>query len=134
MLKKSPFLDMVYDIADNFISEFPQYSPYRTSICNGLLDIFDFCFDKMNGEIENEDLQKATNQILMDNNRNQEKIADRVYSYKYIDLDRINMNYGIEDIYIDMAVCSDCDSDSKESIVDAFLRNYVQERNAGKCG
>lgn len=203
--ERSSFLDTVYDIADNFISEFPQYSPYRTSICNGLLDIFGFCFDKINGEIENEDLQKVTNQILLDNNRNQEKIADsvkqvkdllerkegttfgnglsiqirkkdidfsmitrcmngserenevtyilkklkektwihiwgeiwsgktqflklisdRVYSYKYIDLDRINMNYSIEDIYIDMAVCSDCDSESKENIVDAFLRKYL---------
>ena len=45
------------------------------SIYNGLQDIFGFCFDKMNGEIENEDLQKATNQILLDNNRNQGKMS-----------------------------------------------------------
>ena len=62
--EKSSYLDIVNDIADKFISEFPQYSPYGTSICNGLQDIFDFCFDKMNGEIENEDLQKATNQTM----------------------------------------------------------------------
>lgn len=80
--ERSSFLDTVYDIADNFISEFPQYSPYRTSICNGLLDIFGFYFDKINGEIENEDLPKVTNQILLDNNRNQEKIADSVKQVK----------------------------------------------------
>ena len=203
--EKLPFSDKVYDIADKFIDEFPKYSPYRTRICKGLQDIFGFCFDKINGEIENEDLQKATNQILLDNNRNQDKItnsvkqikdllerkeettfgnelsiqikkkdidfsvisrcmngserenevtyilkklkektwvhilgeiwsgktqflkliSDRVYSYKYIDLDKINMNYGIEDIYMDMAVCSDCDGGSKESIVDAFLNKHL---------
>lgn len=203
--EKSSYLDIVNDIADKFISEFPQYSPYRTSICNGLQDIFGFCFDKMNGEIENEDLQKATNQILLDNNRNQEKISDnvkqvknllerkegttfgdelsiqikkkdidfsvisrcingserenevtyilkklkektwihiwgeiwsgktqflklisdRVYSYKYIDLDKINGNYGVEDIYMDMDVCCDNGCESKENIVDAFLEKYL---------
>lgn len=35
------------------------------------------------------------------------------------------MNYSIEDIYIDMAVCGNCDSESKENIVDAFLRKYL---------
>lgn len=80
--EKLPFSDTVYDIADKFIDEFPKYSPYRTRICKGLQDIFGFCFDKINGEIENEDLQKATNQILLDNNRNQDKITNSVKQIK----------------------------------------------------
>ena len=202
---KIPFSDTAYEIVDKFIDEYPQYSPYRTNICNGLKDIFEFCFDEINREIENEDLQKATNQVLVDNDRNREKItdsisqikellegkgegtfgkelsmeiakknidfsiaaqcmngsvrknevgnilkqlkatswihiwgevwsgktqflkliSDRVYAYKYIDLDKINLNYGIEDIYIDMAVSSGCDSGSKKNIVDSFLNKYL---------
>ena len=36
----------------------------------------------MHEEIENEDLQKATNPILLDNSRNQEKISDNVKQVK----------------------------------------------------
>lgn len=203
--RKTSFSDALYEIVDKFIDEYPQYSPYRTNICNGLKDIFEFCFEELNGEIESEDLQKVTNQVLADNDRNQEKITDSirqvkellegkgegtfgnelsieitkknidfsivarcmngsvrknevgdilkqlkvtswihiwgevwsgktqflklisdgVYAYKYIDLDKINLNYGIEDIYMDMAISCACDSASKKNIVDSFFNKYL---------
>ena len=203
--EKAPFFDTINEIADKFVKEYAQYSPYKTNIYNGLKDIFECCFDKINGEIENEDIQRAANQILLSNDRNQEKltdsisqvkellerkgegafgnelsidikkknidfsivtrclngsvrenevsyilkklkenswihiwgevwsgktqflklVSDRVYTYKYIDLDKINLTYKIEDIYMDMAISNGVDSGSKESIVDVFLNTYL---------
>lgn len=52
-------------------------------------------------------------------------ISDRLYAYKYIDLDEINLKYGIDTIYFKMAESCGSKSDSIEGIVNDFLGYWL---------
>lgn len=194
-------------IADSFVKEYPQYSPYRTKIYNIIKELFEKCFNEINSDIKSLELQKATNSIFVQNDRNTmgikddikdvkeliegvanseykkklsvdnrkkimgfsivdrsikgsirkdevtfilgklkemswihiwgevwsgktqflKLISDRVYNYKYIDLDQFNSIYNIEELYIGMAEVCGCTNIEKEKIIDLFLLHGMSE-------